>query len=202
MSRLKKLSGWYIISKKLRGWIGAMQELYWIPLSPWIDMILQHGWLFLLIPVRCKTYFSSLKWSTKNFKSINNSRVFLAAIKFSQKQKREKDMAEEAFEKKQSSRFQTSFVRISIHQMWYLEKCIFGRDKLYGVSFLLISPKSQGSWWKNPATLRLNAHYTWVLPWKKTVPKKKISKWRHFLYLKSSFSVPAVVSFSIPVVKG
>ena len=36
----------------------------------------------------------------KNFKSINNSRVFLAAIKFSQKQKREKDMAEEAFEKK------------------------------------------------------------------------------------------------------
>ena len=180
-----------------------MQKLCWIPLCPWIDMILQHGWLFLLIPVRCKTYFSSLKWSTKNFKSINNSRVFLAAIKFSQKQKREKDMAEEAFEKKQSSRFQTSFVRISIHQMWYLEKCIFGRDKLYGVSFLLISPKSQGSWWKNPATLRLNAHYTsWVLPWKKTFQKKKISKWRHFLYLKSSFSVPAVVSFSIPVVKG
>ena len=33
----------------------------------------------------------------KNFESINNSRVFLAAIKFSQKQKREKDMA---FEKK------------------------------------------------------------------------------------------------------
>ena len=98
----------------------------WIPLCPWIDMILQHGWLFLLIPVRCKTYFSSLKWSTKNFKSINNSRVFLAAIKFSQKQRREKDMAEEAFEKKQSSRFQTSFVRISIHQMWYLEKnCVY-----------------------------------------------------------------------------
>ena len=127
MSRLKKLSGWYIISKKLRGWIGAMQELYWIPLCPWIDMILQHGWLFLLIPVRCKTYFSSLKWSTKNFKSINNSRVFLAAIKFSQKQKREKDMAEEAFEKNSLLDFKhllwgSAFIRCDIWKSVYLEE--------------------------------------------------------------------------------
>ena len=127
MSRLKKLSGWYIISKKVerlnRCHAGAVLNTI-VPLN-------RHDTstrlTFSFDTSQMQNLFLFFEMVDKNFKSINNSRVFLAAIKFSQKQKREKDMAEEAFEKNSLLDFKhllwgSAFIRCDIWKSVYLEE--------------------------------------------------------------------------------